>query len=581
MKSKRGVALAYVIVVTAALLVIATAIVALANYNLNVSQNSLEGRQAYLDARSAIEFGRAYLTKNPDTEDFTIVRSSQSTSGSGLAVGAKGATGAIASYVKETGMINAKVPYSATHDRFRLLSYHIGGGAVISSGSGSSGSGSSGGSSASGSSGSGSSGGSSGSSSGSSGGSSGGSSSSGSSSSGSSSSGDSDNPQHDYLICGANYGTTPVIDNINTNSPTISENRQSAYPIVVRNLLQGTNDWDTERCLTAPEIYLLCQPTSIRFYNQCYAALKSNFICIGGSSIEGQDGRASFSDPSNMHSALILKTNPYGGTGVICFTQDCTLQIAGWAIGRTVQIPKGYYSFRDGTNLYDLTSPNFTSLLTRLDESSLPSYVSTSRVRFITGNYTSFFTGGNGDWYYGAYWTDDAGVLANGRPSNNSSGHQYIFNSSEVFFYITSCRNWENAINVSSNTGPDLNTGIYQAGQIYMRYVNSTDNFTIPADKTIVFRSNKIWMNTARDDTSPGGDVPITAGSSGSSFLLQSVSGSGPFELDIPAALTVNYTNLNGTAKSYRIKAGTYLLAQTINLLSDSAPTTLNASYRG
>jgi hypothetical protein len=596
MKSKRGVALAYVIVVTAALLVLVVGFVALTEYNLNASQTSLEGRQAYLDARSAIEFGRAYLAENPDAESFTIVRSS---SGSGFAVGALNASGAIASYDQSDGQINAKVPYSSSGDRLRLLSYRIGEGFVSSTDSGgpsSSGSGSPGGSaSGSSSSASGSSGGSSGSGSSSGGSSSGksssdvpssgssssgasssGSSSSSASSSGSSSSGSGGAPA-DYLVCAANYGATPVIDNINTSSPTISENRQSAYPVVVRNMLQGTSDWDTVRCLTAPEIYLLCQPTSFQFYNQCYAALKSNFICIGGSSITGQDYRSSFSDLSNQYCVLMLKTNPSGGTGVLCFTQNCTLTVAGNQNARTVLIPKGYYAFSDNTNLYDLTSSNFSSLLKRLDDSALPSYVSKSRVQFITSNVSTFLAGGNSDWNYGAYWTDDAGDLANGRPSNGYSGHGYNLNSNEVFFYITSCRGWEAAFD-TGNTGPNVNTGIYQSKQIYMRYVNSTDDFTIPAGKTIVYQSNKIWMNTAKSDTSLGGDVPITAGSSGSQFVLKALSGSGGFELDVPAALTVKYTNLNGTAKSYRIPAGTYQLAQSINLFSDSVSATLSAS---
>lgn len=533
MKSKRGVALAYVIVVTAALLVVAAAIAALATYNLSVSQNSLEGRQAYLDARSAIEFGRAYLAENPDSDGFYIIRSTSTFAESGFAVSAD-ATGSIAFYDKAHGTINAKVPYSATHDRFRLLSYHIGGGDVPSP------------------------------------------------SSGGSSSGDSDNPQYDYLVCGGGYGTNRVFDRINQNDPRIEENRKSDYPVVVRNMMQGDNGWDTAHSLTAPEIYLLCQPTSFAFYDTCYAELHSNFICIGGSSITGQDYRSSYSDTSKHYSTLMLMTNPPGGTGVLCFTQDCTLLIdkdqPNSPNARTVQIPKGYYSFRDGTNIYDLTSSNFTSLMTKLNTSDLPSNVSTKRVDYISNNYTSFLAGGYETWNYGTVWTDDAGVLANGHPSNQDNGGRgYSFSSNMVFFYITSCQDWTKAM----TKWDDHDTGVYAAKSIYMRYVNSSENFMIPSSKKIVFQADKIWMNTARSDTSPGGDVPITGGSSGSSFLLQSVSGSGPFELDVPAELTVNYTNLNGTAKSYRIKAGTYQLMQPINLLNDSAPTTLSASYKG
>jgi hypothetical protein len=511
MKSKRGVALAYVIVVTAALLVLAAAFIALAQYNLNASQTSLEGRQAYLDARSAIEFGKAYLAENPDTESFTIVRSAKA--GSGFAINTTGTV--VASYNSDNKQLSAKAPFKTAANRYRLLGYQFSGG-----GSGSGGA------------------------------------------------------PADYLICGTVYGATSLFDQFDINNLRFGVNKKSDYPVVMPNILRGDTDWNTARSLTAPEIYMMGQPTSFDFYDNCYAEMHSNFICIGGSSITGYDDRASFTDPSHQYSALILKTNPSGGTGVICFLQDCTLQITG-SLGRTVKIPKGYYLFSDSMNLIGLTASNFNSMLTKLDSSRLPSYVSTTRVNFISNNNTSFLVGGVQDWNHGAIWTDDAGVLANGHPTNqNNGGKPYSLSSNTVFFYITSCQNWEK----SMTKWDDHDTAVYSSKSIYMRYVNSTDDFTIPAGKTIVYQSNKIWMNTAKSDTSLGGDVPIAAGDSGSQFVLQALSGSGGFELDVPAELTVNYKNLNGAAKSYRIKAGTYQLAQQINLFSDIASATLNAS---
>lgn len=518
MKSKRGAALAYVIVVTAALLVLAAAFIALAEYNLNASQTSLEGRQAYLDARSAIEFGKAYLAENPDTDDFTIVRSAKA--GSGFAINTTGTQ--VAFYDSDKKQLSAKAPFKTAANRFRILGYQFSGG-----GSGSGGA------------------------------------------------------PADYLICGTGYGATSVIDNV-VNSPEIGDNKKSDYPVVIQYLMRvgtknGNHIWDTSRGLTAPEIYLMDPSESLQLYQEDYAVFQTDFLCIGGNSITGQDYRWNLSDTTSHYSTLILKTNTPGGTGVLCFLQDCTLSIdaSNGPHGRQVRIPKGYYSFSDNTNLYDLTSSNFNSMLTKLDSSRLPSNISTTRVSFISNNYTTFLSGGNETWTYGAIWTDDAGILANGHPSNQDNGGKpYSLSSNTVFFYITSCQNWGNAM----TKWDDHDTGVYSAKQINMRYVNSTDDFTIPAGKTIVYQSNKIWMNTAKDDTSLGGDVPIAAGDSGSQFVLKALSGSGGFELDVPADLTVNYKNLSGTAKSYRIKAGTYQLAQQINLFSDSASATLSAS---
>lgn len=122
MKSKRGVALAYVIVITAALLVVAAAFVSIAAYNLSASQNSLESRQAYLDAKSAIEYGRAYLANNPSAanSNFTVLRTA---SGSGFKIGSDDKNAVIATYSGNSKTINAKVPYKSAADRFRLLGF--------------------------------------------------------------------------------------------------------------------------------------------------------------------------------------------------------------------------------------------------------------------------------------------------------------------------------------------------------------------------------------------------------------------------------------------------------------------------
>jgi Type II secretory pathway, component PulK len=122
--SKRGAALAYVIVITAALLVFAAALFSVAGANLNASQNSLEGRQAYLDAKSAIEYGRAYLAlhSDEDVNDFSILPSDK---GAGFKIVTGSADGAIAEYDSSTRTINAAAKYKSS-DRVRRLGYRFG-----------------------------------------------------------------------------------------------------------------------------------------------------------------------------------------------------------------------------------------------------------------------------------------------------------------------------------------------------------------------------------------------------------------------------------------------------------------------
>ncbi|MCY1714425.1 hypothetical protein [Caproiciproducens galactitolivorans] len=120
-KSKRGAALAYVIIITAVMMVLASALILTAKANLEYTKNSLEGRQAYLDAKSAIEYAKAYLVKCPDSDDFSIVRNA---GGSTFSVGSPGAADAIAVYNSKNKVINASAKYQSS-DRVRKLGYQF------------------------------------------------------------------------------------------------------------------------------------------------------------------------------------------------------------------------------------------------------------------------------------------------------------------------------------------------------------------------------------------------------------------------------------------------------------------------
>ena len=117
--SKRGAALAYVIVVSAALMILASALVFSAKFNLDSATNSLESRQAYLDAKSAIEYGRAYVLQNPDAGSFTILKTSED---SGFKIGS--GENAVAEYDSTRKLIKASAKYRSS-DRVRKLGYQF------------------------------------------------------------------------------------------------------------------------------------------------------------------------------------------------------------------------------------------------------------------------------------------------------------------------------------------------------------------------------------------------------------------------------------------------------------------------
>ncbi|MBE6822862.1 MAG: hypothetical protein E7518_07180 [Ruminococcaceae bacterium] len=506
--SKRGAALAYAIMVTAALLILAAGLISVAGANLNASQNSLESRQAYLDAKSAIEYGRAYLANYPEKEDegFSILSTG---SGAGFKIGSADAQNAVAVYDPSTRTIKAAARYRSS-DRVRRLGYRLG----ESGGENSGGS------------------------------------------------------PYEFFVSGIGYGDTKVFNEV--EAPYISGSVQSVYPVVFLNLLRS-EDLNTENHLTAPKVFCMGSPRPIEFYRESRSSIVSDFICIGGDNIYGQDYRNNSLDASH-YSTLILKSKS-SDKGVLCFTQNCTLQIDGNAFKRKVAIPSGYYYFQDGMNLFDLTNENKNVLLTPVDTAFLPSFVNKEQVNFIRDNYANFMDSEQGTWTYSSVWTDDGGKVSEGRPSNLSNGKEYSLTGNTVFFYIASCDHWEDAFRKSGNPNPNL--GVYQAKRIIMRYVNDQKNLIIPENKTVVFQADTISLSTAFQDDEAGGSAdqrPAITGhqkADSTQFILRPLHGD-TLKLYVPNDLRVYPDYDSDENQSYLIRAGYYDIPET-DLLSDSA----------
>lgn len=62
--NKKGVTLVYVVIVMAVLTVLSAAILTAASYNKNAADRSVQARQAYLNAKSVLEYARGYVEEN-------------------------------------------------------------------------------------------------------------------------------------------------------------------------------------------------------------------------------------------------------------------------------------------------------------------------------------------------------------------------------------------------------------------------------------------------------------------------------------------------------------------------------------
>lgn len=611
-KSRQGAALVYVITVTAVLMILVTGLVFLAGINLHSSQTSLAARQAYLDAKSAVEYGRAYVSlyaqqEKQQAENGMTLKWIASAGGAdvyninqkaavtaaqtgnlpaqfGIYIGNSQAASFSRDATKDPAMLSsgpavsdcdigslqASVPYhykgitqsdGAAANRVYKMNFRFQQPfftQVVHQ---------------------------------------------------------KPKPEttaakiNGFLLPGSNYGAHTVIPNINSNSPYITPNAYSVYPVVVWNMMQGPNNLDEQtrqQCsLTAPEVYLMCKPKSLAYYDTSYGRLVTDFVCFNGN-VSGQDYRAN--PTSNAHeSKFLLQSRTVGQRGVICFANDCTVTVDGNQLKRTFTIPKGYYYFKDGMNLYDLHSDlrdfNGNQLLEPVAEEKLPASVSSTRVETIQdcydskdNNYPRGLIQGNAEmqnstWNLCAYWADSYGNLSGGLPSSNYNGHKGELSNVSAFLYVASSRSWGNAFSDTmvddanwknfhftlkdfglstgwSNAEQEARKkfGVYRAKDIFMEYVNSTEGLIVPAGSTIVLQANSMWFNSTRTDGTLGGGLPLTAGDAGSKLYLTSLNFQDAVSLTVPADLQVNYA---GT--TYTIRAGTYSVANKLNLFSDEA----------
>lgn len=506
--SKRGVALAYVIVITAVLLILAAALVSVAKFNLDSSQNSLESRQAYLDAKSAIEYGRSYLALNPDKADesFSILRSGSSTD-TGFKIGAANAANAVALYDSDNKAINAAAKYKSS-DRVRRLGYQFDteqGGSSLS--------------------------------------------------------------VSNFMVLGY-YGATTIVPQ--NYSPEFSgQKATSNYPVIFN---RSVHIESATSNLTAPAVYLLeQQPWSfygdwnavmemytpfLYIAGNFYSQPSSNFPDSTQLMVYGQDSTtpcfAYFQNDCKIYnnnggtlratiSSGLYKIKP----GINIFKineipndpnnkENCLIK----ATDSEIETYQRYIDYGNNANserLYSSEPYDKWRGVQWTDKGALKSGICSIDVG--SGNYS---------WAF----------------NQECSGFE-----KQVYLYVNDCTGWGDANNIWRQ-----NIARYVAREIAMRYVNSVNfvipaNKTVifQADKISLsteYKDNAIGEGNSRPR--------ITHDGSAARFILQAQNVNNNVELYVPNAITVQYQNSTGSTKSYTIQSGYYGVKQ-LNLLSDDA----------
>lgn len=378
--SKRGAALAYVIVVSAALMILASALVFSAKFNLDSATNSLESRQAYLDAKSAIEYGRAYVLQNPDAGSFTVLKTSED---SGFKIGS--GENAVAEYDSTRKLIKASAKYRSS-DRVRKLGYQF----TTEENGGSGGSG----------------------------------------------------LPYSFLAVGTQFGSqNGMVWLFHDNGDYVGQG-SIAFPIVATKaaIFQGTQTMD------APEVNFIGRKEEMDTYNCFFSnnwdnatTLKADFIgfdgdIVGKAYVQSDTPKNGLPNPPELY----IKSKTNSSSVIVRFSRKLKIEfvdpsnklMTDYTRAKPVEFEAGYYSFPNGTNLFDLET--IKSKATKLTEDEVKEVLQ----QYQTARYTNadIPTILSSESISSVRWTSD-GKMENTNPTAISAENATVFLCASQFLY--------------------------------------------------------------------------------------------------------------------------------------------------
>jgi hypothetical protein len=584
-QSKKGISLAFVIVVVMALMIFSAMLFSAASHSLNMTGTSTEGRQAYLTAKSAIEYAKTLAYDKAKSGGklvpFSVGHDADGNYAELAAATAPNGTDCYAECTNPGGdgknwKILAKVKYQNS-GQYRQLAYTftLNWNASVSL------------------------------------------------------------PASDFLACGIGYGSQRVFDNSGF-WPEMKSITASDYPIV-EGLPIAVNANPTS--VTAPEI-LLMGDTNLRTWegsdlghyslvcvDNARGSIHSDRICIGSDIYTEFTSYTSWQKQSVISSTAVvgLYPNTQGATtGVIYFAGNnggnCTVKRNGsdGPFKAAVAIPSGYYSFEAGFDICSIVADPHSNAafldsyggsgakkMTKItDTASLQNFQ--QDVNYVEG----FFAKNQLKIISGAEWSpskganfESNGVFAGNptEPSRHNGNHWNVYNSSgdynldenAVFTYANST-GWPssaawpqyldpygNMIDTNDGTHPNAKKYIiYAAKQFFLRFVSRSEDFKLPPASdvyNVAFNSDLVSLSMAVSDTDAGADADhrpkiVQANDAPSSqFLLTSLStdengNHKDVTLVIPNSIDVLYQN---GSKSYHIPQGVYQVKSGFNFFDN------------
>lgn len=573
-KSKKGVTLVFVIVVVLALLIFSAVIFSASAHSLDLTGKSVDDRQTYLTAKSAIEYARTIVyqqAKSGSLKDFAVKpgeNGNQFAAETGSVTSDQFDGVHVYAACTSTGgnvKISAKVR-DKNSDRYQKLSYTftINWNSTLGL------------------------------------------------------------PASDFFACGVKYGSQQVFNcGFWPQMRYQGQTTTSIYPVVENLPLAGQPGGGTV-LVTAPEILLMgdsnMQKWSVadegHYSFVCengITEIHSDRICINSDIFTACSSYIDWHQKEVVTSTAVV--NLYASTqdatfGIIYFAGNnggkCTIKRGTTAdIDRQkiITIPKGFYQFQSGFDIGSVVAAS-------ADGSEYQDSVGRVMQKFSDAtalqnfkqdiDYAeSFFANYQMNILSGADWGNSKGadferngIFADNStaPSISEGSHWYPKNNGEkslvldenaVFTYANSvgwaglCQYPQYADAFGSKLAWDGQYNIYCAKQFFLQFVNSANNFTLPT-YNVVFRSDLVSLNMMKTDTEEGTDandrpkVVQANNAPGTKFILTSSSKdkNGNYQdvtLVVRHDIKVLYSN---NAISYIIPTGVYRVQSGFNFFS-------------
>lgn len=540
--NKKGVSLAFVIVVVLALVILSSLLFTAAARSMSMTGRSTEGRAAYLKAKSAIEYAK--------TEVYNLAKSNTLDTKAGFSIGPDGdyfqqipaqtpdGTKCLAECSPaadgKTWKVTAKVKYPG-FEQYRQMAYSF----TL----------------------------------------------------------ERNLPASNFIMCGAQDGHSSFFGD--GFSPTFYPNYlgntsdgKSVYPVVETLPVSANCDYGY---LSAPEVFFCGMSASFSNYLGGRLVVGSSILCNNFRTTIHSDMIGIAGDISGVSYYLsnrsYLYLQPYTESatgGVIYFNGQnggtaCSVNFVGYdGVKKIVDIPKGYYWFDKGIDLFDLKtdgngitdSENHKLVPLAEHEAALPADQQTAAKQknaayvqdtdYVMANAANMVSGDSLNLFNGLNWAP-GGKLGSGV----QFGGNLKADDKTVFLYV----------NHLTARNPIDTTDTYCAKQIFMQLsadpfniLSGTGDLVFPSNHSIVFQADLISINMMKTDTDDGksaADRPKIVqprpdewlGEQPAHFIVKSLNGTDNVTLVFPKDVGVNYYKKSGYTYqpvSYVIPKGTY-----------------------